>query len=101
MKKFLSWLLGIGLAISALFFASKARALKKRSDRITEKEVQVLSDSKQQNLDKAAHLGRKAEAKLRDAKDAKQRAEELAKKVEESNAPNSLADRVRRFNDGL
>lgn len=101
MKRFLSWLGGIFAFVAALFFASQARRYKQRSDSLTEQEISVLSDTKNQNLDKAAKLGDKAEIELNKAKQAKERSEALAKKVEDSDASTSLADRVRDFNSRL
>lgn len=101
MKKFLSWATGIIAFVMAIYFGSQARKHKQRSDAITEREIEQLSNTKNQNLAKAEKLGKKAEKELDKAKQAKKNAEALAKTVEDSNAPTSLADRVRDFNNRL
>lgn len=100
MKKFLNWIVGAFLFLTAIFFASKARSLNQRSQSKTEKEINELVKTKDRNLARAQKLGEQAETKFQKAHAAKGKAEKLAQELEKKDAT-SLANRVRDFNERL
>ena len=98
--KFLKWIGAIFVFLGGMFALSRARRNSQRAETLTGKQVKELSKDKQANLAKAAALGDKADAKLDKAIAANKTTKDRIKKLEDSNAK-TLADRMRRFNDGL
>lgn len=98
--KFLKWIGAAILFVIGCFFASNARRNKQRAEAVTEREIKELSKTKNANLKKAAKLGTKAEKLMEKSKHSAKEAKHAAALLEEKDET-SLADRMRRFNDGL
>lgn len=98
--KFLKWI-GAAIAfLAGMMLVSNARRNRQRSEAITNRELTELSKTKNANLKKAAKLGDKADALIQKANKSAERAKAVAEELERVDAT-PLADRMRRFNDGL
>lgn len=98
--KYLKWAGALIAFVFGMFLVSNARRNEQRGDALIEKQKRELAKEKNANLAKADKLGKAAEKKFDKAAATKTAGEARAKKLEKKDAT-PLADRMRRFNDGL